>query len=237
MNKKIFLLSILAVVASFVGGFLVANAFNRQDLSALRQEIENLKKARAETERNKQEMTLSDEEIGQRIAEADKSPNNIPFQKNLGLALYNYASMRQNADLLKEVSRLVSRVYADNPNDYTAIVTLGNINFDLGYFNKSDENLKKAREFYQKALRQKPDDADVITDLGLTYFLAEPPESDRAVAEFEKSLQINPKSEKTLQAIVQVLNSQEKTAEAEKYIVRLKEINPANEALTPVNMP
>lgn len=237
MNKKIFWLSILAVIVSFVGGFLVANALNRQDLAALRQEIENLKKAQAEVERNKQEMTLSDEEIGQRIAEADKSPNNIPFQKNLGLALYNYASMRQNADLLKEVSRLVNRVYAADPNDYTAIVTLGNINFDLGYFNKSDENLKKAREFYQKALRQKPEDADVITDLGLTYFLAEPPESDRAVAEFEKSLQINPKSEKTLQAIVQVLNSQEKTAEAEKYIARLKEINPDNEALAPVSMP
>ena len=163
--------------------------------------------------------------------QADNNPSDIQFQKNLGLALYNYARMRHDTGLLAEVSRLVTRVYDDNPNDYTALVTLGNINFDIGYFNKSGENLAKAREFYQKALKLKPNDADVITDLGLTYSLAQPPDNGRAAAEFEKSLKINPRNEKTLQATVELLQTEGKTNEAEKYIARLKEINPNNRAL------
>lgn len=229
MNKKIFWLSILAVAASFAGGFLVANSLNRREMSALRSENENLKSAQTESERNRQEGTLTDDEVRERIAQADGNPSNIEFQKNLGLALYNYASMRQNADLLNEVARLIGRVYAADPNDYTAVVTLGNINFDLGYFKKNNDDLTKAREFYQKALRLKPKDDEVITDLGLTYLLAEPPDGERASAEFEKSLKINPKNEKTLKAAIDALRKQGKTNEAEKYTARLKEINPAAE--------
>jgi len=91
--------------------------------------------------------------------------------------------------------------------------------------------LQKAREFYRTALEQRPDDADVRTDLGLTYFLTNPPENDVAIGEFQKSLQINPKHEKTLQATAQLLLSQNKTEEAEKYIVRLKDVNSNNQFL------
>ncbi|HXG85660.1 MAG TPA: hypothetical protein VNI84_16680 [Pyrinomonadaceae bacterium] len=235
MNIKIFWLSIVAVIASFAGGFLLANSLNKKDLDALRSENENLRKTQAESERDKQEVTLSEDEIRRRIAEADSNPANIPFQKNLGFALYNYASMRQNTELLMEVSRLIGRVYTDNPNDYAAIVTLGNIYFDLGYFNKNSENINKAREFYQKALRQKPNDADVITDLGLTHLLAEPVDIEQAMLEFQKSLRIEPKNEKTLQAMIEALKKQDKPGEAERYITTLREINPDSQVLTNSN--
>lgn len=237
MNKKMFWLSIVAVIASFIGGFFTANSLNRKDLSALRVENENLKKNRTASSQSDEELSLTDEEIRAKISEADRNPNNLAFQKNLGLALYNYAAMKQNAELLAEVSRLLTRVYENNPNDYEAIVTLGNINFDIGYFNKNNENLKKARGFYQKALEQKPKDADVQTDLGLTYFLSNPPETDAAIVDFKKSLQTNPKHEKTLQVIIQALLSQNKQDEAEKYIARLREINPNNQILTTVKEP
>lgn len=235
MNKKVFWLSILAVAASFVGGFLVANSLNKNELTTLRSEIDNLRNAQTESEQSARESKLTDDEIRQRIVQADNNPSNIQFQKNLGLALYNYARMRQDTGLLAEVARLVTRVYDDNPNDYAALVTLGNINFDIGYFNKSDENFAKAREFYQKALKLKSTDADVITDLGLTYSLAQTPDNQRAAAEFEKSLKINPKNEKTLQATVELLKNQGKIGEAEEFIVRLREINPNNRALETAN--
>lgn len=237
MNKKIFWLSIVAVIASFAGGFLLANSLNKKELDALRAENENLKKAQPASDREGEEFSLSDEEIKRKIAEADGNPSNIEFQKNLGLALYNYASMKQNAGLLDEVSRLINRVYADNPNDYTALVTLGNINFDLGYIRENNEYFQKARTFYQKALERKPNDADIITDVGLTYFLSNPPEIEPATANFEKALKINPKNEKTLQAIIQTLLSQGKKEEAEKYIAGLKEINPNNQILSNLDSP
>ncbi len=237
MNKKIFWLTIVAVIASFAGGFLLANSLNKKDLDALRSENENLKKPQSMDDSEGEDFSLSKEEIAAKIAEADRNPNNVDFQKNLGLALYNYASMKQNTELLGEVSRLISRVYADNPNDYAAVVTLGNINFDLGYLNENNADFQKAREFYEKALRLKPDDADIRTDVGLTYFLQNPPEIETATTNFEKSLKTNPKNEKTLQAMIQALLSVGRKDEAEKYIAILREINPNNQVLSNLNSP
>ncbi len=232
MNKKLFWLSLIGVLASFAGGFLLANSLNRKEISTLQSENETLKKNQAEPIDESEDFTLGDDEIKQKIAEADLNPQNVAFQKNLGLALYNYASMKKNAELLGEVLRLITRVYNDNPNDYEAIVTLGNINFDIGYFRENNENLQKAREFYLKALAIKPDDVEIRTDLGLTYLLANPPEDEQAIENFEKSLKTNPKHEKTLQVMIQALLNEKKRNEAEKFITRLKEINPNNQILS-----
>ena len=235
MNKKIFWLAVVAVLASFAGGFLLANSLNRKELSALRAENDSLQKAMSEAAQNDDDESLSDEEIRRRIDEADKNPTNIAFQKNLGLALYNYAAMKQNPALLREVSRLVTRVYQTDANDYEAVTTLGNINLALGFYEKNNENFVKAREFYKKALEKKADDADVRTDLGLTFLLANPPENDAAIAEFERALKINAKNEKTLQGLIEALENQDKKEEAEKYAARLREINPGNEIFIETN--
>lgn len=228
MNKKVFWISLVAVIISFFGGFLLANALNRNELNTIRAEIERLKNS---SPQDKSEVSLSDEEIRQKIAEADKNPENFNFQKNLGLALYRYATMKQDAQLLAEIARLLTRANQQDAKDYEVLITLGNCYFDIGYIKKDNENLTKAREFYQKALSQKPNDVDVRTDLGLTYFLVNPPETDKALAEFQKSLQIDPKHEKTLQVTAQALLSQKKVAEAANYLTRLREVNPENQFL------
>jgi tetratricopeptide (TPR) repeat protein len=235
MNKKVFWLSIVAVLASFAGGFLIANSLNRNEINALRAENETLKNAQNETNQTEEELSLSDEEIKRKIIEADQNPTNFSFQKNLGLALYNYASMKQNAELLADVSRLLNRVYENNPKDYDTVVTLGNINLDIGYFAKNNENFQKARVFYEKALEQKPNDENVRTDLGLTYFLSNPPDTVRAIVEFQKSLLQNPKDERALQFMIKALLSQNKKDEAGKYMARLKEVNPDNQIFSKGN--
>ncbi len=232
MNKKIFWLSIAAVIISFVGGFILANALNRREMVALQAENSRLKNVQDTADQKDAELSLSDEEIKQKIAEADQNPTNFAFQKNLGVALYNYASMKQDTDLLNDIARILTRVYENNPKDTDVVVTLGNVYFDIGYLKKNNESFRQAREFYQKALEQKSNDANIRTDLGLTYYLENPPETDKAIAEFQKSLTIDAKHEKTLQVISQALLSQNKNQEAEKYLARLKEVNPDNQILT-----
>lgn len=231
MNKRLFGLSIIAVILSFIGGFLLANALNRKEINGLRTENDRLKNTEDTARQKDAEVSLSNEEIVQKIAEADQNPTNIAFQKNLGIALYNYASMKQDTELLNDVARLLNRVYADNPKDADVLTTLGNIYFDLGYSKKNNENLLRAREFYQKALEFKPNDANVRTDFGLTFFLIDPPETEKAIAEFRKSLVIDQKHEKTLQVLTQALLSENKNAEAEKYFEQLKQVNPNNQLL------
>lgn len=236
MDKKLFWISLAAVIISFFGGFLLANALNRNELNALRADVERLKNSSNAAPNNNAELSLSDEEIRQKIAEADKNPDNFNFQKNLGLALYRYAAMKQDAQLLSEVARLLTRANQKNGKDYDVLIALGNSYFDIGYIKKDDENLKKSREFYQQALAQKPNDADARTDLGLTYFLVNPPETEKALAELNKSLQTNPKHEKTLQVMAQVFLSQNKTDEAEKYLTKLREVNPENQFLPKLDL-
>jgi tetratricopeptide (TPR) repeat protein len=226
MNTKFFILTFIAVIISFIGGFLLANALNRNEINQLRGS--NEKQLSETTQQSPDQTTLSDEEIKKRIAEADQNPENISYQKNLGLALYRYAAMKQNAELLGEVSRLLSRANAQNPDDYDVLVALGNANFDIGYIKKENDKLVKSREFYQAALKQKPEDVDVRTDLGLSFYLINPPETDKAITEFEKSLNENPNHEKTLQVIAQAYLSQKNLGEAETYLKRLEKVNPQN---------
>ncbi len=132
MDKKIFWISMAAVVVSFFGGFLLANALNRSELNTLRAEIERLKTSPNASSQNNSELSLSEEEIRRKIAEADKNPDNSNFQKNLGLALYRYAAMKQDADLLSEVTRLLTRANQKDKQDYDVLITLGNTYFALG---------------------------------------------------------------------------------------------------------
>lgn len=226
MNTKFIWLSIIAVIVSFIGGFLLANALNKSELANLRSENDRLKQGVSEAPQNQNDTTLSDEEIKKRISEADQNPTNFEYQKSLGLALYHYAGMKQNAELLSEVTRILGRSYDNDPKDYDVLVALGNSYFDVGLLKKEQGNLNKSRKYYQEALQIKPTDIEVRTDLGLTFLLITPPETDKALSEFEKSLQQNPNHEKTLRGMAQALISQKKIAEAEKYISTLQKVNP-----------
>lgn len=231
MDKKIISLSVLAVVISFIGGFLFANAFNRSELDALRAENARLKDAQTQTS---SQPDLTQDEIKKRIEQADQNPDNFSFQKNLGIALYRYAAMKQDAELLVETARILQRANELNPKDYEVLVALGNLFFDIGYIKKDNEKFARSREIYEKALGQRPGDVDVRTDYGLTFFLENPPNNERAIAEFQKSLAENPKYEKTLQFLIQAFLKTGKKGEAENYLARLKQINPNAPSLSEI---
>jgi len=226
MKSNSLWISIVAVIISFIGGFILANAFNRNELDVLRAENSRLKTEPEKSEQNQSELALTEDEIKQRIAEADQNPTNFTFQKNLGLGLYRYAAMKQDSVMLGEVEKILVRANKLNDRDVEVLTALGNLQFDVGYMKKQNENFAKAREYYAAILAQNPRDVNVRTDYGLTYFLQNPADYEKAVSEFQKSLEDNPKHEKTLQFLMQ---SQVKTGnikEAEITWGKLKELNP-----------
>lgn len=231
MGNKVLGLSIVAVVLSFVGGFLLANSINRSEINSLRAELESARETQKSGSGDNSENVLSDEELKAKIAVADSNPENFTYQKNLGLSLGRYGSVTKNAALLSEVERLLARAARLAPDDIDVIIGQGNTAFDIGYFNKDNASLQRAREFYEKALAKKPDNVDVRTDLGLTYFLEDPPQDDKAIVEFKKSLAQDPKHEKTLEFLIQALVRQKNRGEAQEYLDKLREADPKNEAL------
>lgn len=223
MSSKAIWLSILAVILSFIGGFILANALNRQEMDGLRAENARLKDG---AEQDAAESSLSLEEIKNKIVEADQNQNDFDYQKKLGLALYRYAAMKKDAGMLADVERILLRAAALNGKDYDVAVALGHLNFDIGFFQKDNQRFEKARDFYQKILIEKPNDFVVRTEYGLTYFLQDPPAAEKAIVEFEKSLRENPRHERALQYLIQALLREGKISEAEIALSKLKAINP-----------
>jgi tetratricopeptide (TPR) repeat protein len=230
MEKNHLLLSIIAVGLSFIGGFLLANTLNRGELANLRAEYERSKNS-APTQANPAELTLSDEEIDQKIAEAEQNKTSFDFQRSLGLALYRYAAMKQAPELIDKAIPVLERANGLNPNDYDVLVGLGNSYFDRGYMRKDNAAFEASRKVYAKALEQKPSDKDVRTDLGLTYFLQQPPDYPNALKNFKQNLDSEPKHERSLQFMIQTLVKSGQNGEAAKYLTTLRSVNPSNPTL------
>lgn len=107
---------------------------------------------------------------------------------------------------------------AQNPADPQPRVRLANLMFD-------ERDFQRAAEWYQRALSLDPKDVNARTDLGTCYFNLG--RSDQALAEFRKSLEINPRHEPTLYNIVVVnLDSGRDLAAAREAWGKLYKLNP-----------
>ena len=150
--------------------------------------------------------------IAEAIDKAKNEPNNFDAQIAAG-DLYSR---------IKGVDKAVAYYEAANkikPEDYGLIVKLGNTYFDAGQF-------EKAEKWYEQALAKKPDDVNVRTDLGITFVERAAPDYNRAVKEFQISLQTNPKHEQTLYNLGIAYFKQGNRSEAEKTLAQLEAVNP-----------
>lgn len=231
MSAKTAWIVAVSLLAGAAAGFILANYINRSELTNLRAENEQLKTAAPAGKSGDQKGELSEDEINATVARADNNATDFETQRNVGIAIYRYGAMKQDEKLVRQAVRILDRAAKLRPDDYDVILSLGNAYFDVGYFSKNNEALANARTFYDKALASKPDNPDIITDLGLTYFLQTPPDYDNAITSFKKSLDKNPKHEKTLQFMVQTLIKQNKSGEASEYLERLRSVNPQNQSI------
>lgn len=76
-----------------------------------------------------------------------------------------------------------------SPSDPAPRVQLANMYFDA-------ERYQDAIKWYEEALRLNPNDVNISTDLGVSYYYTN--QADRALAQFDKSLAIDAKHTKTL---------------------------------------
>lgn len=156
-------------------------------------------------------------EIQTTIQRAKDQPSNFEAQMAAGELYYRIKRFDEAIEYFTRASQL-------RPDNYDVLVNLGNVNFDA-------EKFDAAEKAYTAALVKKPNDVNVRTDLGLTFVYRKPENYDRAIAEFRRSLEVNPKHEQTLQNITFALVQKQELAEAQKMLERLTEVNPRNTAL------
>lgn len=227
MDKNTVLYVIIALLTGFIGGFVLANSLNRNELMGKTSTIStNANGANQNVTSDSPE--LSDAEIKAKIDEADRNPENFDFQKQLGTGLYRYAATKSSVPLLMESQRILQRANGLNGNDIDILIALGNAEFDIGFFEKDAKRFATARELYTKALAINPNDADVQTDLSISYMLQSEPDLDKAIAGLEKAQSTDSRHPRSLQFLVEALIRKGDTKAATASLAKLKEIDPRN---------
>jgi tetratricopeptide (TPR) repeat protein len=227
MHRNTFAFVIAAAIAGFIAGFWLANSINRNAPPS----AASLPASNSVPAAQGSETELTDAEIREKIAEADRNPTNLSFQRDLGVSLYRYAAMKQDIGLLGDAARILERASTLDSKDFDVLVALGNAHFDVGFYKKDAASFQKSRDIYNKALAIKPGEPDVTTDLGLTYYLQEPPDNQKAATELEKVSAAKPNHDRSMQFLVRVYLRLDRVADAEKTLTKLKAVNPNNSAI------
>jgi tetratricopeptide (TPR) repeat protein len=224
------------IVGLFIGlitGFVVTNHLNRQPLPVGKNASGtpgSMPAVSGQMPEGHPEIP-SEKEIREAMAAVDAAPDD--FQKQFGLA---GALMQMGR--AKDAIRYYERAQQLKPNDAEVLAGLGNAWFDSasapgpdGEPHYDNASLARAAEYYSKSLAINPDNPNVRTDLGLTYFFRQPPDAERAIAEYRKSLAVAPNHQITMQNLIVALRHKGDLDGAEEVYARLQQVAPSNPQL------
>lgn len=153
-------------------------------------------------------------QVLQAIEKAKQQPNDFEAQMTAADLYYQIQRFDEAAKFYEAASKL-------KPGDVEPMVKAGNSYFDADKF-------VEAEKWYVQALAKKPNDIGVRTDLGLTFFLREPRDVERAIKEYKTSLTLDPKHEITLQNLALAYREKGDTAGYNDTLAKLKAVNPNN---------
>ncbi len=219
MKKENILFAVVGIFVGFFGGFTLANKINRsavaqQPNAAQTQTNAPFLNQQAQSSDIKEQQPAGKPlpEVAEKLDKAKNEPNNFDAQIEAGNLYVKIKAFDKAQEFYNRAEQL-------NPTDYEKIVKLGNSFSDTGKF-------EKAEKWYEQALAKKPDDVNVRTDLGVTFVERENPDLDRAVKEFQTSLETNPKHEPTLYNLGIAYFKKGNLDEAQKILSRLESVNP-----------
>jgi tetratricopeptide (TPR) repeat protein len=223
MNKENVLFSIVGVLLGFIVGFVFANTANRAGLAPqaasaeAQQHAEGLPPGHPAVDPSQMRPKVDEAALAAALKLADEQEGNFAAQANA-------AGLLAQAGRYDDAVRYYTRADRAKPDDYETLVALGNTLFDA-------EKLEEAEKWYASALLKNPKDVNVRTDMGLTFLLREPAQYDRAVAEFRRSLEVEPAHPQTLQNLTVAYTRKGDLAAAEATLAKLKAAAPQSPSL------
>ena len=143
---------------------------------------------------------------------ARQDPKNFDAQVAAANAYFQAEGFEDAIDFLTRANKL-------RPDDYDTLVRLANVYSSAGRFDD-------AERWYKAALAKKPDDCDTRSELALTYYLREPKQTDKAVAELRHALELKPDHVPSLHNLSLMLIEEKQFAEAEATLARLEKAEP-----------
>ncbi len=251
MTKNI-LLTVVGAVLGFMLGFLVANSFSKnlippgsvaeissrattpaaappldpaQTSGKLPPNHPNISSDGATGDATANGVTAGVPNIAANSAQAQSAMDQADRQPRSFDAQMSAAAVFYQAGAFDKAALYLNRALAINPSNADALTAMGDTKYDAGDY-------ASAASFYERSLAQRPSDVDVRTDLGNTYFQRSPPDFDRAIIEYRKALQLDPKHEKTLQNLAAAAMRKGDKQTARDAVEKLANVNPSNQFAT-----
>lgn len=219
MQKNTLIGGIGGLVIGLIIGFVVANSINRDAINqpTTAQTVSNPQIPNQTTADIKPQQPQGGKlpQINEILEKAEKEPNNFDAQ----IKAAELHAQIQRFDKAAEYYEKASKI---KPADYDIIVKTANAYFDAKMY-------EAAEKWYSQALQKNADDINVRTDLGITFIERATPDYDRAIKEFQTSLEKNPKHEPTLYNLGIAYFKKGNTEEFQKVLQKLEEINPNSE--------
>jgi tetratricopeptide (TPR) repeat protein len=247
VNKHKILYALAGLVAGCAIGFFFANSVNRKELEDLRGQVARARNSSGgqsspqggesrgangnATDASSGASMPTEAEMRDLIAKADASREDTDYQRKVGQGVYMYALSTGQPALMPEAVRLLKRAHEADPKNYETTVLVGNSLFALAQVADAS-NFTEARVYYNKALAVKPEDMNVRTLLGMSYFFGQPSDPERAIKEYRKSLAAEPRQEMALQSLAAALIATGALTEAQQRLEELNTVNPANVTLS-----
>jgi tetratricopeptide (TPR) repeat protein len=225
MSKDNILFSIIGVLLGFIIGFIFANNANQQGVKPrapvtaaasqgnLPPDHPQLP-SNAVADQPGTQSTGAMPGVQEAIQKARNEPDNFEAQQKAGEMFYKIQRWDEAIDYWLKANQL-------KPDDYQTIVNIGNAYFEAGKY-------ELAEQWYTSALTKNQNDVNVRTDLGTTFMARNPPDFDRAIKEYRRSLEINSNHEQSLHNIIIAYTKKGQAKEAQEMIERLEKVNPNN---------
>lgn len=223
-------LSVIGLLLGFIVGFFYANHYNREAILAGAAGPATRPGMAAGSTGGQlppdHPPVNNEEDLNAALKSADAEPKNFEAQIAAVQTLYR-------AGRIDDAMRIMQRAIKLKPDDYQATVQLGNLNYDLAD-NKLQQGDKdganpyylEAARWYEKAMKQNPNDVNVRTDYGLTFYFRQPPDLTQAIAAYRQSLQLEPNHPQTLYNMTIALTDKGELSEAESILAKLSTIAP-----------
>jgi tetratricopeptide (TPR) repeat protein len=223
MNRENLLFSIIGVLFGYVVAFTFVVYFN-QDANAPR--LTSTAGGAAATAtggaaslptnevKERQRLQTAAQQAAQTARE---DPKNFDAQRAAAEASLEAQDFEGAIDFLTRANQL-------RPDDYKTLVRLGHANSAAGRFDT-------AERWFRAALAKQPDDGDVRSELALTFFMRDPPQPERAVAELRRGLEQNPGHVPTLHNLSLMLMQTRDYEGASATLDRLEKVEPSYERL------
>ncbi|HLL75177.1 MAG TPA: tetratricopeptide repeat protein [Pyrinomonadaceae bacterium] len=214
MNKDSVLFSLVGIGFGLFFGFLFASWANQRATAPAPRAAGEAGQAQSNAAANPEQLRAAAEGAAKRARE---NQNDFGAQMDAAETAYRAERFDDSLGFLLRANEL-------QPDNLNPVVALGHVNADAG-------NYKAAEKWFTAALAKSPDDADVRADLGRVLLLQNPPEYDRAIAEFQRALKVDGRHEPSLQFLSFAYAQKGNVAEARSTLARLEQANPNNQVI------